>query len=216
VRQPGSSRPSEYSVPLLGFRRHRRRPSSRSCLPVQSPNPPKFRPYWLDDPALPLAVSSALRFSLGRARGAQSSDRTNLSSGFCPPPEYYPADPSRPAGADRLLSWASDPFSTHRISEVHSPQVCRTCYVPPLGFGYPLGGLLPPSPSRFCLTPGALLGLTLRSIPLSQGIPAFPRGRTHIPFNLPLLPPPRRWAGPTGRGFWASTLARVPGGRARR
>ena len=30
------------------------------------------------------------------------------------PPEYYPANPSRPAGADRLLSWASRPFSAQR------------------------------------------------------------------------------------------------------
>jgi hypothetical protein len=40
---------------------------------------------------------------------------------------------------------------------------------------------------------------------------SFPSGRTHVPFNPSLFPPPKRWAGPTGRGFWAFTLPRVPG-----
>jgi hypothetical protein len=43
-------------------------------------------------------------------------------------------------------------------------------YVPPSGFGYPLDGLLPPSPCRFCFTPAALMGFTLRSFPLPKGI----------------------------------------------
>ena len=42
-----------------------------------------------------------------------------------------------------------------------------------------------------------------------------PRGWTHVPFLPPLLPPPKRRAGPAGRGFWALTLARVPGSRRR-
>jgi len=42
---------------------------------------------------------------------------------------------------------------------------------------------------------------------------AFPLGRTHIPFFLPLIPLPRQRAGPADRGFWALTLAGVPGNR---
>jgi hypothetical protein len=42
---------------------------------------------------------------------------------------------------------------------------------------------------------------------------AFPPGRTHIPFFLPLIPLPKQRAGPAGRGSWASTLAGVPGSR---
>jgi len=42
---------------------------------------------------------------------------------------------------------------------------------------------------------------------------AFPPGRTHIPFFLPLIPSPKQRAGPAGRGSWASTLAGVPGSR---
>jgi hypothetical protein len=41
----------------------------------------------------------------------------------------------------------------------------------------------------------------------------FPGGRTHLPFHLSVIPPPKRWAGPTGRGSWALTLPRVPGDR---
>jgi len=42
---------------------------------------------------------------------------------------------------------------------------------------------------------------------------AFPPGRTHVPFVLPLIPLPKQRAGPAGRGFWALTLAGVPGSR---
>jgi hypothetical protein len=45
-----------------------------------------------------------------------------------------------------------------------------TRYVPPSGFGYPPGGLLPSIPCRFSFAPAALLGFTLRSVPLSKGI----------------------------------------------
>jgi hypothetical protein len=40
-----------------------------------------------------------------------------------------------------------------------------------------------------------------------------PPGRTHIPFRLAVFPPPKRRAGPTGRGSWVSALSRVPGHR---
>jgi hypothetical protein len=40
-----------------------------------------------------------------------------------------------------------------------------------------------------------------------------PPGGTHIPLFLAVLPPPERRAGPTGLGFWVSTLPRVPGDR---
>lgn len=41
----------------------------------------------------------------------------------------------------------------------------------------------------------------------------FPAGRTRVPFLPSVIPPPKRWAGPTGRGFRALTLPRVPGDR---
>jgi len=45
-------------------------------------------------------------------------------------------------------------------------------FVPPSGFGYPLDGLLPWIPCRFCFTPAALLGFDLRRFPLPWGLPA--------------------------------------------
>lgn len=44
---------------------------------------------------------------------------------------------------------------------------------------------------------------------------AFPGGRTHMPFLPSVFPAPKRWAGPTGRGFWALTLPGVPRGSRR-
>jgi hypothetical protein len=43
-------------------------------------------------------------------------------------------------------------------------------YVPPSGFGYPRGGLLPPSPCRSSFIPAALMGFALRSFLLPKGI----------------------------------------------
>jgi hypothetical protein len=76
-------------------------------------------------------------------------------------------------------------------------------YVPPSGFGYPLDGFLPSIPGRFCFTPAALMGFTLRSFLLPEGIPTFPPRRTHLPFHLSVYPgepgPARQAAAP---GLW--------------
>jgi len=96
--------------------------------------------------------------------------------------------------------------------EVRSSRACRARHLPRSGFDYPLRGLLPPSPRQFCFTPAALLGFTLRSLLLSQGTESFPIRCTHLPFPLSLLPQPKLRAGPTGRGSWVLTLARIPGG----
>jgi hypothetical protein len=55
-------------------------------------------------------------------------------------------------------------------SEVHSTRAKPSRYVPSSGFGYPLDGLLPRIPRRFCFAPAALLGFTLRRFPLSEGV----------------------------------------------
>jgi hypothetical protein len=97
-----------------------------------------------------------------------------------------------------------------RKSTRHGVSTSR--YVPPSGFGYPLGGLLLPSPCRVSFAPTALLGFTLRSFPLSKGIRTFPPGSTHLPFLPPVPPSPKRRPVPESRGSWASTLSRVPSG----
>jgi hypothetical protein len=63
------------------------------------------------------------------------------------------------------------PFpSAHEEPQVHLPRVLPARYVPPSGFGYPLDGFLPAIPRRFCFAPAALLGFTLRSFLLPEGI----------------------------------------------
>jgi hypothetical protein len=57
-----------------------------------------------------------------------------------------------------------------KVRKSTSRGVSSSRYVPSSGFGYPLDGLLLPSPCRVCFAPTALLGFTLRSFPLSKGI----------------------------------------------
>jgi hypothetical protein len=58
----------------------------------------------------------------------------------------------------------------HMLGEkVHVTRALPTRYVPPPGFDYPLDGFLPFRPDRFCFTPAALLGFTLRSFLLAKG-----------------------------------------------
>jgi hypothetical protein len=49
-------------------------------------------------------------------------------------------------------------------------RVQPTRHVPPSGFGYPLDGLLPRVPGRFCFTPAALMGFALRRFHLPGAI----------------------------------------------
>jgi hypothetical protein len=99
----------------------------------------------------------------------------------------------RPVKPSRLLSQDSTSHglffpSAHKDSKVHWPRALPARYVPSSGFGYPLDGLLPSNPCRFCFAPAALLGFTLRSLPLSRGIRVSPPERTHLPFNQALFP----------------------------
>lgn len=62
------------------------------------------------------------------------------------------------------------PFPTaHAAWEIHLPRALPARYGPPPGFGHPLDSLRPPGPRRPCFVPAALLGFSLRSVPLSKG-----------------------------------------------
>jgi hypothetical protein len=72
-------------------------------------------------------------------------------------------------------------------SEVHFTRVEAARYVPSSGFGYPLDGLLPRIPGRFCFTPAALLGFTLRRFPFRKASAIFRPGRAHLPLAWQFL-----------------------------
>jgi hypothetical protein len=75
-------------------------------------------------------------------------------------------------------------------SRVHIPRALPSRFVPPSGFGYPLGGLLLAMPRRFCFTPAALMGFTLRSFSSRKVSGPFPAGSTHVPFSQVGIPAP--------------------------
>jgi hypothetical protein len=108
------------------------------------------------------------------------------------------------------------PFpSAHEEPQVHFPRALPARYVPPSGFGYPLGGLLPAIPCRFCFAPAALLGFTLRSLLLPEGIRPVSE-RKDPPTVSPVgIPAPKARAGSTGRSSWVSALPGVPGSHTR-
>jgi hypothetical protein len=121
--------PSEYSVPLIvpGINRA----VLTELLLVQSVGPAKYRPYCLGGPAMPLAISSAVRFFCRRAPPVTVKQPTrNLSSSFALRlriPQRILAN----SQSCQLLSWAFVPYSTQ-------------------GFGGPVHAGLPhPPPSAF-------------------------------------------------------------------
>jgi hypothetical protein len=72
--------PSESSDLLLDHWRYPPQVVLLGELLVQSYCPLRYRRYWLDDPTLPLAISSAVWFSLGGLRWPQLSEQRIHSS----------------------------------------------------------------------------------------------------------------------------------------
>jgi hypothetical protein len=154
---------------LLAGRRHRLAASSRNSLLIQSVKPGEVPPLlvwrshfavghflgcvvfpWRMPPVTVKRTANPL-FELGLP---ESITQQTL------------ADRSQPISSSLGL-----PFpSAHKEPWVHLPRALPTRYVPPSGFGYPLDGLLPTVPRRFCFAPAALLGFTLRSFLLPEGI----------------------------------------------
>jgi hypothetical protein len=167
----GSRCPSEYSVTLLAAGRCRRR-RVLSELAARSE-------FWTRRSTAVIGFAIPLcRWPFPRLCGFPSPGRADHVKRpvhplfeFRLPPEFCPTRPSLPAAAGKLLSWATVPYSTPRIGGPLSAGVAGARYVPPSGFGYPLGGLLPPSPCRLFFTPAALLGFALRSFLLAEGTP---------------------------------------------
>jgi hypothetical protein len=74
--------------------------------------PLKYDPYRLDRPTVPLAISSAVWFSLNGVRRSQFSFRSNPLFELRLLIESCPTIPSLPTAVRWLLSWASGPYST--------------------------------------------------------------------------------------------------------
>jgi hypothetical protein len=97
--------------------------------------------------------------------------------------------------------------TAHQGSKVHLTRVQPARYVPPSGFGYPLDGLLPSVPCRSCFIPAALMGSTLRSVPLSEGIRrinTWMLPRTVLPVGAPVAEAKGRPSRPRFLGFYPS------------
>jgi hypothetical protein len=77
--------------------------------------PLKYDPYRLDHPTVPLAVSSAVWFSLNGVRRSQFSSRSNPLFELRFLLKSCPTIPSLPTAVRWLLSWAFGPYSTSRI-----------------------------------------------------------------------------------------------------
>jgi hypothetical protein len=204
VRFCRSSCPSEFSVSTA---RRRTLPSgvvlSWNSLLVQSFLPVKVSCLWVTRSRF--VVGPCLSCTVFLRRGpliVVQCDRLHPLFEFRVPPESCSVHPSRPAAAHRLLSWAFVPFSTFRGRRSTHCGCAAPTTVPPSGFGYPLGGLLPSIPGRFYFTPAALLGFTLRSLP-SVGLfgcfhPSVPTYRFSCRCSRH-----SGQAGPAGRGSWA-------------
>lgn len=129
-----------------------------------------------------------MRSSRRRRRRTQLSVRLKSSLRVSSPLRVLPSEPwpqGRSLRAPLMGFWS---LQHMQAAAVHSPRAIASArYGPPSGFGYPLGGFLPPRPGRPCFMPAALVGFVLRSVLLPQGAPTFPATRTHIPFLRPVF-----------------------------
>jgi hypothetical protein len=73
----------------------------------------------------------------------------------------------RPQPADSSLGLSLPTAHARPEDPLHAGTPTR--FGPPSGFGYPLDGLRPSDPGRFCFAPAALLGFALRSLLLANG-----------------------------------------------
>jgi hypothetical protein len=166
--------------------------------------PSQYRSYWFCDPALPLAISSAVRFSCCEPCRSQLSDRYILSSSSAflqRLAQRHLAGQPQPTNASHGLSLPT----AHQGSEVHLPRAL------PQPATFRPQGLATLSTAYALRAPAGFLSRQRRSWDSPFGAfssrkvsAAFPRGRTHVPFHPSVFPPPERRAGPTSRGLWVT------------
>jgi hypothetical protein len=188
------------------------RPLGISC-PFKVSSPTRYLAYWFRDPTLPLAVSPALWFSLAVPRRPQLSERCVLSSGFAFLQSLaqhnlarQPQPPSTSHGL--LLPTALEDLEIHLPRALPSPATVRLQGLATLLTAYALRARAGFVSHRRRSWDSPFGAFSFRKVSA-----AFPGGRTRVPFLPSVIPPPKRWAGPTGRGFRAFTLPGVPGDR---
>jgi hypothetical protein len=152
----------------------------------------KYRLHWLGDPALPLAVSPAVRSFVNGLRRTQLSTRTNPLFELRLPPEYPAAKPSRPAAAGQQLSWASVPFSTCKDRRstsrgLYLPAPFRLQGLATLLTVYSLRARAGFFSRRRRSWDSPFGAFSIRKVP-----GAFPPGCTHIPLCSSLFEPPKQ------------------------
>jgi hypothetical protein len=127
------------------------------------------RVFGFRDPALPLALAPAVRFSIVESGRVQLSERQQTLVGLRPPYGVLPSNfqSVRRSGQTPLMDFRS--LQHVQVSAIAF--LCREIPTlpahPPAGFDYPLDGFIPPKPGRSFFIPAALLGFALRSFPLS-------------------------------------------------
>lgn len=165
------------------------------------------------DPTMPLAIPSAAWSSFAGLPRPQLSNRCALSSSFAflqSIAQRYLARRPQPTGTSHglLLPTAHIRFGGPPYASVPSP--LRSAF----RVWLPSGRLSPAEPQPVLFHTSRAHGIHPSELPPPGRYPPRFRGRsTHLPFHPSVLPPPKRRAGPTGRGFWVSTLPRVPGSR---
>jgi len=129
---------------------------------------------------------------------------------LCPPLKYVPQVPSwHPKYASPSPEVLSP--SAHQGPEVRFTRALPARHVPSSGFDLPLDGLLPPPPRPPCFRQAALVGFTLRSLPLPQSRPASRPISTHTPLRrlspVGQAPRPRGSTQPLGFNLRRSPLS---------
>jgi hypothetical protein len=209
-----SSRPSEFSVELLAAKRRRLAVVLSEFAPRSEFQSGEVSRYWFSDPTLPLAIPSALWFSLTGPRRAPLSVQCALSSSSAFLQSLAQPDladlPQRVSTSHGLsLPTALQGSEVHLARALPQPATFRPQGLVTLSAAYSLrarAGLFSYRRRSWDLPFGAFSSRKVSA--------AFPGGCTHTPFFPSVSPAAKRWAGPTGRGLWVLTLPGVP--RARR
>jgi hypothetical protein len=158
-----------------------------------------FRGYWFRKTTLPLAVPSATWFSFAGRAGYVKQPVHPLFE-FRSPSESCPTRPSLPAETDKHLSWALLPYSTRRLGDPLATELAVRPLRSALRVWLPSRRLTPSEPRPVLFHTGGAHGIRPAELsPLGRYPLRFRSGKTHVPFNLSVIPPPRKAMGRPNR-----------------